>query len=92
MLLDEAAPAAPEVLRHWRLQQSLALLRLGQFQEAEAELAGLDEVPPEIRPLFLWRRLLLAVARQEPDQALRLAGEMAQTCETMGPRAVPSTG
>ena len=68
---------------------SLALLRLGHLQEAEAELAGLDDAPPEIRPLLLWRRLLLAVARGEPAKGRALADEMAQACETMGPQAVP---
>ncbi len=88
-LLDEAAPVQPDALRHWRLQRSLALLRLGQLQEAEAELAGLDDAPPEIRPLLLWRRLLLAMARGEQAKGRELAGEMAQACETMGPHSVP---
>lgn len=86
-LLDESTPTTPDALRHWRLQRSLALLRLRRLNEAGAELAMLDDMPPELRPLLLWRKLLLAIARGEP--AAPLASAMAQACEEMGPHAVP---
>jgi Tfp pilus assembly protein PilF len=98
---DEALAVLPKgqapvddrvALRHWRLQESLALLQLRRFAEARAALASLEAlgpVPNEVAPLWRWRRVLLALGE---DQAL-VAGEEATLMEAalreIGPNATP---
>jgi tetratricopeptide (TPR) repeat protein len=78
-LLDERpVPDEPRLARHWAMQRSLALLHQGQAGEARDALAGLGEVSAELRPLLLWRRVLLALAEGDEGTARALAGEMAE--------------
>jgi tetratricopeptide (TPR) repeat protein len=76
-LLDAVQPPAePRVACHWVLQRSLALLQTGRPAEAREIIATLGSMPAEFAPLLLWRRVLLAVAAGERDEARRLAGDM----------------
>jgi tetratricopeptide (TPR) repeat protein len=93
-LLDEA-PTLPEDLRarrHWLLQKSLALLQLDRLAEARSvleALAALGPVPSEIRPLWLWRHVLLEIGEGNPQRAMQAAEAMQQALDQMGPGAVP---
>jgi len=73
-LLDAGAPAADDscAARHWSLQRSLALLQMGRGADAADEVAALERrgpIPPEIAPLWRWRRVLIALARRDPPAA-----------------------
>ena len=92
-LLDEREPPAgdAQAARHWRLQKSLALLQLGRYAEAGAELdalAALGPIPPEFVPLWYWRRALVAMGEGDPDLAAAEAGRMEAALPHMGPQAV----
>ncbi len=92
-LLDAAGPPqdGPRVLRHWHLQRALALLQLNRLDDARAALADLEAlgpIPPDIAPLWHWRRVLLAMAERRPAVAGREAERMARALEHMGPDAV----
>jgi tetratricopeptide (TPR) repeat protein len=91
-LLDEAPiPADVVASRHWRLQQSLALLLLGRAAEARAALAafaGLGQIPPALAPLWHWRHVLLAQLEREPATARAAAERMTASLGVMGPEAV----
>jgi tetratricopeptide (TPR) repeat protein len=93
-LLDQAPalPEDPRARRHWLLQKSLALLQLNRPAEARFTLTALEAMgplPPEILPLFLWRHLLLAMARDDRPTAMRAAEAMGGALDSMGPDAVP---
>jgi tetratricopeptide (TPR) repeat protein len=93
-LLDGAPslPKDPDALRALRLARSLALLQLRRLAEAGAELAALEAigpVPPELAPLWRWRRVLLADMQRRPEDAVAEATEMAAAVEAMGPQALP---
>jgi Tfp pilus assembly protein PilF len=92
-LLDEAAPPQdPHSARHWHLQRALALVVTGRPQEARAALGEFDELgptPQELRPLRLWRRVLIARAEGRLSDAQAEAGAMAAALDDMGPNAVP---
>ena len=76
-LLDGGSvPAEPRLARHWRLQRSLALLQVGRAEEARDIVAAIGEVPPDLAPLMLWRRVLLAVNDRDTEAARSLAREM----------------
>ena len=89
---DDAPADDPRAARHWHLQRSLALLQLGRAAEA---LAALDDFsafgppPPELAPLFHWRRTLLALAEGDPGRARSEARLMEDSLAGMGPDAVP---
>ena len=91
-LLDEAhSPADAVASRHWRLQQSLALLLLGRGAEARAALAafaGLGPVPPALAPLWHWRHVLLAQLERDPANARAAAERMTASLGEMGPEPV----
>jgi Tfp pilus assembly protein PilF len=94
LLEDAHAPAAADlrVLRHWRLQKSLACLQLRRFAEARQTLdalAALGPIPPEIMPLWRWRRALLALGEGRPVAAGREAERMERALAAMGPDATP---
>jgi tetratricopeptide (TPR) repeat protein len=92
LALLDGAPALPSdagALRAWRLARSLALLQLRRRDEARQELDALvadGPVPPEIAPMWLWRRVLLA---EDDSEARALAGEMETAIGAMGPNALP---
>ncbi len=92
-VLDDARlPDAPDVRRHWLLQQSLALLQLSRPAEARAMLdrvAALGQIPSATAPLWHWRQVLLHRCEGNRAAALREAALMAAALEAMGPHAVP---
>jgi len=93
-LLEEAEPPAHDqrAARHWRLQQSLALLQLGRAAEAGAALealSALGPVPPDLAPLWRWRRVLLALAEGDFPRACDEAQLMEAALADMGPDGVP---
>jgi tetratricopeptide (TPR) repeat protein len=78
MLDAKPVPADPRLARHWQMQRSLALLQVRRVAEARETLAAIGEVPPELAPLMLWRRALLALAEGNPAAARGFASEMEQ--------------
>ena len=90
-LLDEASPPSADLSegRHWRLQRALALIQLGRTEEAKPALAELEPVPPELRPLWRWRRCLIAAAEGDGPRARQEASLMEQDLAAMGPNATP---
>jgi tetratricopeptide (TPR) repeat protein len=92
-LLDGAeTPSDKAALRHWRLEQALAMLQLGRAAEAREavdDLARLGPTPPALAPLVHWRLILLALAEGDPARALDEAAKMEQALDHMGPDAVP---
>lgn len=93
-LLRDGPPAQADarLLRHWWLQQSLALLQLGAVAEARVVLARFDAlgpVPPEVAPLRDWREVLAARAEGDMRRAVLAAEAMAASLAAMGPNAVP---
>ena len=95
LALLDAAPSPPDdprTLSHWRLQRSLALLQQNRPAEARTELAALASlgpIPPELAPLWHWRRVLLAQAERDPGAAIHAARGMEAALDAMGPEAVP---
>lgn len=78
-VLDERpVPTDRRLAAHWRMQRSLALLQLGRAVEARATIAAIGDVAPDLAPLLLWRRLLLALADGDETDASLRAGEMEQ--------------
>jgi tetratricopeptide (TPR) repeat protein len=85
-------PSDPVALRHWRLQQALALLQLGRAAEARGVLEAfsrLGPMPPALAPLLHWRRVLLALAEGDSARACDEAERMEASLAEMGPDAVP---
>jgi tetratricopeptide (TPR) repeat protein len=95
LALLESAPVLPEelpALREWHLTRVLVLLQLGRAAAARAalgEFTAIGPPPPELAPLFHWRRVLLAQLERDEPGAREAAHEMALAIETMGPSAVP---
>ena len=69
-------PADPGLARHWQMQRMLALLQVGRPAEARDLIAAIGAIPPVLRPLMLWRRVLLALAARDHEGARALAAEM----------------
>jgi Flp pilus assembly protein TadD len=92
-LLDAAPPPTDESAhRHWLLQRALALLQAGRAKEVPGVLdafVALGPVPPALRPLLHWRRLLLAEAAGDDAAALAQAAAMQQALEAMGAEGLP---
>jgi Flp pilus assembly protein TadD len=86
--LDAPLPAEPRISQHWRLEQVLGLLQQRNCAEARRILDGIGEVAPGLRSLVLWRRLALAEADREPDEAVRIAREV-ETAAAAEPGLVP---
>jgi Flp pilus assembly protein TadD len=92
LLEDAQAPGDAETLRHWRLQQALALLQLGrasQAREVLEELARMGPAPPALAPLVHWRFVLLALAEGDGARARHEAERMDAALADMGPEGVP---
>jgi tetratricopeptide (TPR) repeat protein len=88
-LLDaKPVPADPRLAQHWQMQRSLALLQVGRAAEAREIIAAIGDVPPEMEPLVLWRRVLLALAAGDHETARAHAIAMEQALATTN-RLVP---
>jgi tetratricopeptide (TPR) repeat protein len=84
LLDDRSTPSDPRLAGHWRMQRLLALLQLGRTTDARAMLAAMADPAPELAPLLLWRRLLLALAEGDAGNARQFAHEMEQSLSTPG--------
>jgi tetratricopeptide (TPR) repeat protein len=82
-LLDaKPVPIAPRLAQHWQMQRSLALLQVGRVDEAREIVATIGDVLPELTPLLLWRRTLLALRDGDRKVARALALEMEKALAT----------
>ncbi len=92
-LLEGAEPPSEiGALRHWRLQEALALLQLDRGREAREvleELARMGPAPPALVPLMHWRFVLLALAEGDGARARHEAERMEAALADMGPEGVP---
>ncbi len=75
-LLNEVDPPADDLpaARHWHLQRALALLALGRPDKARTALGEFDALgpaPPELKPMRLWRDVLIAFAEDRRADAPR---------------------
>jgi tetratricopeptide (TPR) repeat protein len=92
MLEGAEPPSDLFAMRHWRLEQALALLQLGRAAEARNlldELARLGPTPPALAPLLHWRFVLLALAEGRGARACEEAERMEAALADMGPQGVP---
>jgi tetratricopeptide (TPR) repeat protein len=92
LLEDPEAPSDIGALRHWRLQEALALLQLGRGSKAREvleEVARLGPTPPALAPLLHWRFVLLALGEGDGARALKEAERMEAALADMGPEGVP---
>ena len=92
-LLDEVDLPADDLpaTRHWHLQRALALIALGRPDQARRALAAFDALgpaPPDLRPMRLWRNVLLALAENRRADARAEAQAMEDALDEMGPVAV----
>jgi Flp pilus assembly protein TadD len=82
-LLDaKSVPAHPRLAQHWQMQRALALLEIGRAAEARDVIAAIGEVSAEMKPLMLWRRVLLAQAAGDNETARTHAIAMEQALVT----------
>jgi thioredoxin-like negative regulator of GroEL len=89
-LLDGEPPEDACASAHWRLQQALALLQLRRFEDARTILDALPSpIAPALEPLLRWRRMLLALAARDAEDARREAGMMRGALGQMGPDGDP---
>lgn len=88
-LLDRPPPDAPHQHRHWRLQQSLALLQLGRPAEARRALQEVGDAPPDMAHLQHWREVLLGLAEGDPARARDAAARMEQALDVAEETLVP---
>jgi tetratricopeptide (TPR) repeat protein len=92
-LLNAVDPPADDIAaaRHWHLQRALALIALNRPDKARAALGECDALgplPPQLKPLRLWRDALLALAEGRRAEARAAAEEMEAALEAMGSDAV----
>ncbi len=85
---SNGGPSDPLMRQHWRLQQSLALIKLGRPDDARAALGMMGTVAPALAPLLHWRHVLLALAAGENDSACRHAALMEASLDT-SPATLP---
>ena len=87
-----APPHEVGALRHWRLQEALALLQLqrpAEARDALGSLARLGPTPLALQPLLHWRFVLLALAEGDRARACEHAELMEAALTNIGPEAVP---
>ena len=92
-LLNAVDPPADDIAaaRNWHLQRALALIALGRPDRARTALGEFDALgpaPPELKPLRLWRDVLLALAENRRADAHAAAQAMEDALDAMGPFAV----
>jgi tetratricopeptide (TPR) repeat protein len=70
-------PPAGRLGVQWRAQRVSALIMLGRYAEARAELDAITEPPGEAEILIAWRQLLFAVGSRDRSRAEALAERVA---------------
>jgi tetratricopeptide (TPR) repeat protein len=76
-LLDRPpAPSEPRLRIQWDAQRALAFIQSGRPEAAREILTRVGEAPPDLAPMLLWRRLLLAEADRDAVQARDIAGRI----------------
>jgi tetratricopeptide (TPR) repeat protein len=79
---SDGGPSDPLMRQHWRLQQALALIKLGRPADARAALGMMGTVAPVLAPLLHWRHVLLALAAGQDDSARHHATLMETSLDT----------
>jgi tetratricopeptide (TPR) repeat protein len=79
---SDGGPSDPLMRQHWRLQQALALIKLGRPADARAALGMMGTVAPALAPLLHWRHVLLALAAGQDDSARHHATLMETSLDT----------
>ena len=82
LLEAKSVPADARLAQHWKMQRALALLQVDRAAEAREIIAAIGDVPPEMEPLLLWRRVLLALAARDHEGARTHAIAMEQALAT----------
>lgn len=73
-LLDRAPmPSEPRLRLQWDAQRALAHIQSGRREAARAILRQTGDGPPDLAPMLLWRRLLLADADGDLARAREIA-------------------
>jgi Sulfotransferase family len=76
-LLDRPpVPSEPRLRAQWEAQRALAFIQSGRREAARQILAQIGEGPPDLAPMLLWRRLLLADAENDRAKACQIAGRI----------------
>ena len=78
-LLGGPLPTGVQASQHWRLQQALALIKLGRLADASNLLMAIGTVQPSLVPILQWRHALLALAEGDREQAVQQATAIATT-------------
>jgi len=81
-LLEGPLPTDVLASQQWRLQQSLALIKLGRLTDARNLLAAIGAVQPSLVPILQWRHALLALAEGDREQAVQQAASIATTLQS----------
>jgi Flp pilus assembly protein TadD len=92
-LLNAVDPPTDDIAaaRNWHLQRAQALIALGRPDKARTALGEFDALgpaPPELKPLRLWRDVLLALAENRREDARAAVQAMEGALDAMGPAAV----
>ena len=69
-------PSQPRLCMQWEAQRALAFIQSGRREAAREILTQLGEGPPDLAPMLLWRRLLLAEADGDLARAWDIAGRI----------------
>lgn len=92
LLEESTVQGNPAEARHWHLLSTLTLLQLGRPGEARAALEAFEAIgtcPPALTPLWLWRRLCLALAEHDLAAALDEAAAMEAALSSSGEAMLP---
>ena len=88
-LLNAVDPPADDIAaaRHWHLQRALALIALNRPDKARTALGEFDALgptPPELKPMRLWRDVLIALAEGRRAEARALRKKWRPRSKTWG--------
>jgi Flp pilus assembly protein TadD len=89
LLLEPPAPVDPHLRAQWGLQRASALVLVGRTEEARSIVTSIEDPTPDIAPLMLWRRLLLAVADGDTVGAITFAEAMEAALDAAGEAVQP---
>lgn len=81
-LLDVPDPEDTRLRQHVLAQRALGQLQLRRIDEARATMAAIGPTPDSMRPLMLWRALLLANLDDDKARARELAAQIESLLES----------